>query len=161
MIDEEELEQYVLFADTDSLPAAALALVKDYSLRNFMEYHASQYIYQDHFTPSINTVSGVKTTSIGHLSTAISALGTLLWPDDDQSLVLPKRKNQNCDHHRSHNHPLDWIECECSLSKHIEYSILRSFVPFSRVRNTSSFCYGKMNRELLIGYLDRLHSFQS
>jgi hypothetical protein len=156
LIDEEELGQYVLIADTNSLPAAALALVRDYSLRNFMEYHASQYIYQDHFTPSIATVSGTKPTSIGQLSTAITALGTLLWPEKEHSLVTSKKRN--CDP-RFHE-PLDWAECECSLSKHIEYSFLRSFVPFSRVRNSSSFCYGKMNREILIGYLDRLHSFQ-
>jgi hypothetical protein len=77
--DEVELGSYILFAETESLTAAALALLNDLKLRQFMEENAVRYMYQDHFTAFIeNTADGTRQpSSLYNLSVALTDLGSM------------------------------------------------------------------------------------
>lgn len=71
------------------LPIVALELLKDIKLRQFMEKNALNYIYQDQYLDSIETISGeIKPSSLKLLSIALTHLKGIYFYDLMISLLF-------------------------------------------------------------------------
>lgn len=85
-----------------------------------------------------------------------------LWPESNSINnrdILPF--NLPCDNYED---IIQWTECHCFHSQNP--TDLNAFRPLSYLRhgiiqNSSSQCHNKINREILLGYLQRRFSFQS